>query len=49
MRDFYFQGQFKKDLKLVQKRHYDMDEIYDVITMILRQEPIPIRPAPGST
>jgi mRNA interferase YafQ len=43
MRDFYFQGQFKKDLKLVQNRHYDMDEIYDVITMIIWQEPLPER------
>jgi mRNA interferase YafQ len=43
MRDFYFQGQFKKDLKLIQKRRYDMDAIYDVIAMIIWGEPLPER------
>jgi mRNA interferase YafQ len=43
MLDFYFQGQFKKDLKLIQKRHYDMDAIYDVIALIIWGEPLPER------
>jgi mRNA interferase YafQ len=46
MLDFYFQGQFKKDLRLIQKRHYDMDKIYDVIAAIIWGEPLPERCRP---
>jgi mRNA interferase YafQ len=46
MLDFYFQGQFKKDLKLIQKRHYNMDAIYEVIAMIIWGEPLPERCRP---
>jgi mRNA interferase YafQ len=46
MLDFYFQGQFKKDLKLIQKRRYDMDKIYDIIAMIIWGEPLPERCRP---
>jgi mRNA-degrading endonuclease YafQ of YafQ-DinJ toxin-antitoxin module len=43
MLDFYFQAQFKKDLKLIQKRRYDMDAIYDVIATIIWGELLPER------
>ena len=46
MLDYYFQGQFKKDLKLMQKRRYNMDAIYDVIAMIVWGEPLPERCRP---
>jgi mRNA interferase YafQ len=46
MLDFYFQGQFKKDLKLAEKRHYDMDVVYDVIVTIIWREPLPERCRP---
>jgi mRNA interferase YafQ len=46
MLDFYFQGQFKKDLKLLQKRRYTIGVIYDVITMIIWGEPLPERCRP---
>jgi len=41
MLDFYFINQFKKDLKLAKKRHYDLDTIYDVITDIIFENPLP--------
>jgi len=44
--DYYFQGQFRKDLKLAQKSRYDMDTIHDVIVKIIWQEPLPERCRP---
>jgi mRNA interferase YafQ len=41
MLDFYFINQFKKDLKLAIKRRYDIDTIYDVITDIIFEIPLP--------
>ncbi|MDR0473737.1 MAG: type II toxin-antitoxin system YafQ family toxin [Treponema sp.] len=38
---FYFINQFKKDLKLAVKRRYDMDTVYDVITDIIFELPLP--------
>jgi mRNA interferase YafQ len=46
MLDFYFQGQFKKDLKLAEKRHYNMDVVYDVIAEIIWGNPLPERCRP---
>ncbi|GHT87306.1 addiction module toxin, RelE/StbE family [Spirochaetia bacterium] len=43
MLNYYFQSQFKKDLKLIEKRRYDMDAIYDVIAMIIWGESLPER------
>jgi len=41
MLDFYFINQFKKDLKLAEKRRYNMNAVYDVIINIIFQEPLP--------
>ncbi|WP_461257815.1 type II toxin-antitoxin system YafQ family toxin [Treponema sp. R80B11-R83G3] len=41
MLDFYFINQFKKDLKLAQKRRYDMDAVYDVMIDIIFEMPLP--------
>jgi mRNA interferase YafQ len=43
MLDFAFTNQFKKDLKLLEKRHYDIKAIFDIISMIIWQEPLPER------
>ena len=44
--DFHFQSQFKKDLKMAQKRQYDMDKVYDILIQIIWQEPLPERCRP---
>jgi mRNA interferase YafQ len=36
-----FTNKFKKDFALVQKRHYDIDEIYDVMAKLIMEEPLP--------
>jgi len=41
--DFYFSNQFKKDLKLMQKRGKDLDEIYDIMISLIWEEPLPER------
>jgi len=41
MLDFHFINQFKKDLKLAKKRRYDMDTIFEVITDIIFEAPLP--------
>jgi mRNA interferase YafQ len=46
MLDYAFTNQFKKDLKLMEKRHYDMDVIFEIIAMIIWQEPLPDRCRP---
>jgi mRNA interferase YafQ len=43
MLDFHFQGQFKKDLKRIQKRRYNMDALYDIMVMIMWEEALPER------
>ena len=46
MLDFYFINQFKKDLKLAEKRYNDMDAIFDVIIEIIFDTPLPPRCRP---
>ena len=41
MLDYYFINQFKKDLKLAEKRHYNMDTIFEVIVDIIFETPLP--------
>jgi mRNA interferase YafQ len=41
--DFAFTNQFKKDLKLMEKRHKDMDKIYEVIALLIWGESLPER------
>jgi mRNA interferase YafQ len=38
-----FTNKFKKDLALAQKRHYNIDEINEVIAIIITEEPLPER------
>jgi len=39
--DFAFTNQFKKDLKLMEKRRKDMDKIYNIIINLIWDEPLP--------
>jgi mRNA interferase YafQ len=41
--DFAFTNQFKKDLKLMEKRRRNMDKIYEIIAMLIWGEPLPER------
>jgi len=41
--DFAFTNQFKKDIKLLEKRHRNMDKIYEIIIMLVWGEPLPER------
>jgi mRNA interferase YafQ len=43
MRDFAFTNQFRKDLKLMEKRHKDMDAIYEIIALLVWNDPLPGR------
>jgi len=43
LRDFAFTNQFKKDLKLMEKRHKNMDKIFEVIALLIWGEPLPER------
>ena len=43
MRDFAFTNQFKKDLRLMEKRRKNMDKIYEVMTLLIWGEPLPER------
>jgi mRNA interferase YafQ len=43
MLNFAFTNQFKKDLKLMEKRHKDLDKIYEVIALLIWEEPLPQR------
>jgi len=36
-----FTNQFKKDLKLLEKRRYNLDDIFDIIVKIIWEEPLP--------
>jgi mRNA interferase YafQ len=40
---FDFTNQFKKDLRLLEKRHYDLDELFDIVVKIIGEEPLPER------
>jgi len=40
---FQFTNQFKKDLKLMEKRRYDTEELFDVLIKIIWEEPLPER------
>lgn len=41
MLDLVYTTQFKKDYKLAQKRDVDIDELFKVIGMLQKQEPLP--------
>jgi len=41
MLDLVYTSQFKKDYKLAQKRHVDIDELFKVIGMLQKQELLP--------
>ena len=41
MLDLVYTSQFKKDYKLAQKRHADIDELFKVISMLQKQAPLP--------
>jgi len=41
--DFSFTNQFKKDLKLLEKRGKYMDKIYDIVADLIWGDPLPIR------
>ena len=43
MLDYYFQNQFKKDLKLLKKRGKNLEKIYDIIVALIWEEPLPER------
>jgi len=43
MLGFRFTNQFKKDLKLVEKRRYDVEELFDIVIKIIWEEPLPER------
>ena len=43
MLDFAFTNQFKKDLKLLEKRRKIMDKIYDIMVLLVWGEPLPER------
>ena len=40
---FRFTNQFKKDLKLLEKRHYDADILFDIAEKIICEETLPER------
>jgi mRNA-degrading endonuclease YafQ of YafQ-DinJ toxin-antitoxin module len=39
--DFAFTNQFKKDLKLMEKRRKDLDKIYAIMALLIWEEPLP--------
>ena len=43
MLDYYFQNQFKKDIKLLKKHGKNLDKIYDVVVALIWGEPLPER------
>ena len=40
---YQFTNQFKKDLKLLEKRRYDLYELYEILIKIIWEEPLPKR------
>jgi mRNA interferase YafQ len=43
MLGFRFTNEFKKDLKLIEKRRYETDELFDILAKIIWEEPLPER------
>ena len=43
MLNFSFTNQFKKDLKLLKKRGKNLDKLYDIIVILIWDEPLPER------
>jgi mRNA interferase YafQ len=43
LRDFAFTNQFKKDLKLMEKRGKNMDKIFEVMALLIWSENLPER------
>jgi len=41
MLDFYFTNQFKKDLKLMEKRHKNIDKLFEIMALLIWGEPLP--------
>jgi len=41
--NFAFTNQFKKDLKLLEKRRKDLDKIYEIMALLIWNEPLPKR------
>ena len=41
MLNFTFSSQFKKDLRLLEKRRYDVDAIFEIVGKIIWEEPLP--------
>jgi len=41
--NFAFTNQFKKDLKLLEKRRKDLDKIFEVMALLIWDEPLPER------
>ncbi|MDR2718381.1 MAG: type II toxin-antitoxin system YafQ family toxin [Treponema sp.] len=41
MLDFAFTNQFKKDLKLMEKRRKDLGKIYEIMALLIWEEPLP--------
>jgi len=41
--DYHFTNQFKKDLKILKKRGKDLNKIYDIMTALIFEEPLPVR------
>ena len=38
---YIFSNQFKKDIKLAEKRRYNTDELFDIVVKIIWEEPLP--------
>jgi len=41
MLDFTFTKQFEKDFKLIEKRHKNIDKIFEIIVHLVWEEPLP--------
>ena len=41
MFDYSFNNQFKKDIKLLEKRGKDLNKIWDIISKLIWEEPLP--------
>jgi len=43
MLNFKFTNQFKKDTKLMEKRRYDINALFEILINIIWEEPLPER------
>jgi mRNA interferase YafQ len=41
MLDFFFTNQFKKDLKLMEKRRKNIDRLFEIMALLIWGEPLP--------